>query len=121
LCDPGPRALIRVADADLARALETGLLACGTKPEICENLTDISDASLSEGSLLFLDLDLIPGRVRRYLAGLRTSGWRGLAVLLAEDCTVGEAAFDKSENVVVLLKPFGGPELRETVRRAREG
>ena len=119
--NPGPRALIHVADPDLASALETGLMACGAKPEICERLADITGVSLSDRSLLVVDLDLIPGRVRQYLAGLRAAGWHGLAVLLAEDCTVSEAAFDRSENVVVLRKPFGGPELRDTVRRAREG
>jgi hypothetical protein len=110
-----------VADTDLAVALETSLLACGAKPEICARLSDITPATLSDRAMLFIDFDLIAGRARQQLAEMRASGWRGLAVLLADDYRVSEEAFDRSENVIVLVKPFGGPEILAAVRRARQG
>ena len=112
-----PKALIVVADKDLAKALATGLQACGLACEVHPSSAVKSAQALRDWQALLIDVALLPVKPQRYVASLRAQGWLGLTVLLAEDNAFHQTAFEPADNVAILIKPFGKPQLLEIAAR----
>jgi hypothetical protein len=109
--------LIVVADQDLARALATGLQACAVACDIRENLADISSEPHQDWQGLVIDAELLSVAPDRYVTLLGQCGWSGLTVLLCEDGKLKSSLFSASDNVAVLTKPFGRPQLLDIAER----
>ena len=112
-----PNALIVVADKDLAKALATGLQACGLACDVSPGSAVQSIDTLRDRQALLIDVALLPVKPQPYVASLRDGGWTGLTVLLAEDNEFQQVTFEPADNVAILIKPFGRPQLLDIAER----
>jgi hypothetical protein len=103
--------VISVVEPALADSLEQAVQTLGLATRLHDPRQGLASLGLAWRSTLIVDREVLPRDPLGFLRSLRTSPWRGLAIVLAEDSGIRKEGFDTIAGVRTLDKPFMAGDL----------